>query len=100
MPHFFRGIFLFLDSYAGIMGDMNEMYDENYWKDPCPSVNCKKAGPCCGLKYAHIPAVLEDATPATRGAYSNAIVEYEGSGAVYIYSAEGIPVLVKEGDGS
>lgn len=61
-------------------------------------MQCKKK--CvCGLKYVFIPTVLEATTLPIKGAYCNAIVEYE-SGAVYIYSNEGIPVLVKEGNGT
>lgn len=80
---------------------MIENYDENYWKkDSCLKVDCRKKNCKCGLAYVNIPAALESSTPATKGAYCNAIVEYEGSGAVYIYSKEGIPVLVKEGNAS
>lgn len=75
-------------------------YDECHWKTECPKVKCKE-DPCkCGLKYVHVPAALESTTPPEKGRYSNAIVEYEASGRVYIYSTEGIPVLVKEGDAS
>lgn len=74
--------------------------DESHWKTPCPKVDCRKKKDCgcCGLRYVNIPAALEASTPPEKGRYANAIVEYEASGKVYIYSAEGIPVLVKEGN--
>lgn len=80
------------------MTDLN--YDPTYWSNPCPKVDCRKKNCKCGLKYVNIPAALEQDFAPVKGAYCNAIVEYEGSGAVYIYSAEGIPVLIKEGDAS
>lgn len=73
-------------------------YDKEHWSTPCPKVDCRKEACKCGLKYVKIPAVLEENTPPTKGAYCNALVEYEGSGAVYIYSTEGIPVKIKEGN--
>lgn len=80
---------------------MMENYDKDYWENKkCPKVDCHKKPCCCGLKYVNIPASLEDTNKPVNGAYSNAIVHYEGSGAVYIYSAEGVPVLIKEGNAS
>lgn len=79
------------------MGTMED-YDKNHWKTCCPKVSCKKR-PCeCGLKFISIPAGLEEDASPENGRYANAIVRYEGSGSVYIYSTEGVPVLVKEGD--
>ena len=76
--------------------DMNT----KHWDKPCARVNCKK--PAEGLKYVTIPASLGDdvtgkALPKN-GAYANAIVKYEANDAVYIYSLEGIPVNIKEGE--
>lgn len=75
-------------------------YDINHFKAPCPKIECKEPVCECGLKYVSIPAALEPETVPEKGRYANAIVVYEGSGNVYIYSTEGIPVLVKEGDAS
>lgn len=80
-------------SYNKIM-ELN--YDENYWNQPCPQIECHKDKCECGLEYVPIPAALEATNQPTNGAYCNAIVKYEGSGAVYIYSKEGVPVLIKE----
>ena len=77
-----------------------EIYDEKYWEKPCPKVDCRKKRCCCGLAYVLIPAALTAEIPAEKGRYSNTIVQYEETGAVYIYSKEGIPVLVKEGNAS
>lgn len=79
---------------------MDKIYDPNFWKKPCPKVQCKKKPCCCGLKYVSVPSVLTSEITPEKGRYSNAIVQYEGTGAVYIYSAEGVPVLVKEGNAS
>lgn len=78
---------------------MDQNYDEKYWSRPCPKVKCKKASNC--LHYFFIPAALGDDSGSAapkKGDYSNAIVEYEANGAVYIYSSEGIPVNIKEGE--
>lgn len=76
--------------------DMNE----EHWTTPCPKIDCRKNSCKRGLHFVSIPAALESDTPPENGRYCNTIVKYEGSGAVYIYSAEGIPVLVKEGNAS
>ncbi len=72
-------------------------YDKNHWKTPCPKVDCKKKACKCGLRFVSVPAELEQEMVPENGKYCNAIVRFEGSGSIYIYSAEGIPVLVKEG---
>lgn len=77
---------------------MENNYDPKFWKQPCPKYDCRKNSCKCGLKYVNIPMSLEEEFKPTKGAYCNAIVEYEGSGKVYIYSKEGIPVLIKEGN--
>lgn len=81
---------------------MEQDFDTKHWAQPCPKYDCRKAACKCGLKFVEIPAALGDdktgnATPE-KGQYCNAIVEYEVNGAVYIYSSEGIPVNVKEGE--
>lgn len=73
-------------------------YNKETWAEPCPKVKCKE-DPCkCGLKFVSIPAALT--VEPENGLYCNAIVRYEETGEVYIYSAEGIPVKVKEADAS
>ena len=65
----------------------------------CDTQCCRKR--ChCGLSYVSIPSALESTMPPEKGLYANAIVEYQGSGEVYIFSSEGIPVKIKEGNGS
>lgn len=92
-------MFLILVGYNKIMITTN--YNRECWEDKkCPKVDCHKKPCCCGLKFVSIPAALENTSAPENGAYSNAIVRYEGSGAVYIYSAEGVPVLIKEGNAS
>lgn len=51
------------------------------------------------MKFVSIPAVLGDDSDNSdvapkNGAYCNAIVRYEANGNTYIYSKEGVPVLV------
>ena len=73
--------------------------NKTHWEQKvCPKIECRKDVCKCGLKYVNIPAILEEEYKPENGAYCNAIVEYSGSGKVYIYSKEGIPVLVKEGN--
>lgn len=80
--------------------------DKSHWyNNKCPKYDCKKksCNKCgCGLKYVNIPTTLGDDSQSSpvapkNGAYCNVIVKYEANGAVYIYSAEGIPVNIKEG---
>lgn len=74
-------------------------YDKKCWGNGgCPKVDCRKKCGCCGLRFVSIPAALADDTPPENGAFCNAIVRYEDTGAVYIFSAEGVPVLIKEGN--
>lgn len=80
---------------------METDYDKTHWATPCPKGPRKM--PPVGLRYISIPAVLGDDQPGsevapTNGRYANAIVKYEANGAIYIYSAEGIPVKIKEGE--
>lgn len=82
---------------------MEQNYNESYWKNgSCPKSDCKKKACKCGLRFVNIPNSLGDDSAGSdvapkNGSYCNAIVKYEANGAVYIYSAEGIPVNVKEG---
>ena len=77
-------------------------YDETHWKgDPCPPINCRKKTCKSGPEYVNIPSVLGDDSNDSpvapkNGEYCNAIVKYEANGHVYLYSREGIPVLIKE----
>lgn len=76
-------------------------YDEKCWKAvECPKFDCRKKNCCCGLKYIYIPAALTSTVTPEKGRYSNAIVEYEETGAIWIFSEEGIPVNIKEGNAS
>lgn len=60
---------------------------------------CKRKCDCVGgLKFVSVAPALTEAIKPEKGVYCNAIVRYEETGEVYIYSAEGIPVLVKEGN--
>lgn len=79
---------------VGMEIDMNE----NNWSNPCPKYDCRKDLCKCGLKYVNIPVGLENEFKPINGAYCNAIVKYEGTGEVYIYSKEGIPTLLSTGN--
>ena len=78
---------------------MEQDFNNKHWNTPCPKYDCRKDLCKCGLEYINIPTPLEEEYKPVKGLYCNAIVEYE-SGAVYIYSKEGIPVLVREPDAS
>lgn len=79
---------------------MAETLDYTEHKNPCPPINCRKKPCCCGLTFVSIPAALTATVAPEKGRYANAIVQYEETGEVYIYSQEGIPVKVKEANGS
>ena len=64
----------------------------------CPKVNCHKEICKCGLHYVSIPASLASEMTPKNGAFANAIVKYEDTGEIWIYSAEGVPVKIKEGE--
>lgn len=81
---------------------MEQDFEKSHWTTKCPKIDCKKHQCNCGLKYFSIAVALGDdsanSTVAPKnGNYCNAIVKYEANGAVYIYSAEGIPVKIKDG---
>jgi hypothetical protein len=93
-----RGYFL---SFAQI--DYNGGMEINYDIDntpECPKVNCHKKQCECGLTFISVPAVLTKEMAPKNGCYANAIVKYEETGEVYIYSKEGVPVKVKDGSNS
>ena len=79
-----------------------ENYDRKFWGDKkCPPVNCRKKQCECGLEKIVISATLGDDSKDSpiapkNGEYCNAIVAYEATGNVYIYSKEGIPTLVEK----
>lgn len=80
--------------------DMEQNYDEKYWRDgACPKHDCRKNSCKCGLKKVFLPANLGDDSKDSpiapqNGAYCNAIVAYEANNHIYIYTSEGVPVLV------
>ena len=94
-----QGIFLIVLKHWYNVSMEIDMNKDN-WSNPCPKYDCRKDSCKCGLKYVNIPLGLAKEFAPTKGAYCNAIVEYEDTGAVYIYSKEGIPVLVREGNAS
>lgn len=54
---------------------------------------------CCGcvnlqFRKVFIPAAVTEQYPVENGAYNDAIVEYEATGDVYIYSSDGIPTKI------
>lgn len=61
----------------------------------CPKVNCRRDD-CCGCPFRKvvIPAVTGDDKTGQvipeNGLFTNALVEYEANGALYIYSSDGI----------
>ena len=76
--------------------------DRSKWdRRMCPKINCRNNSCRCGLRYVSIAASLGDDSKGSKvapknGEYCNAIVRYEANDHVYIYSKEGIPVLVEE----
>ena len=80
----------------------NEVMELNYnleEKTCCPKVDChKKCGCGCGLEFVSVPATLTEKMAPKNGLYCNAVVRYESTGEVWIFSKEGIPVKVKEGE--
>lgn len=75
------------------------MYNIGMDKECCKKNNCrKKKSCCCGLKFVSVPAGLSIEMNPREGDFSNAIVRFEETGAVYIYSSEGIPTQVAYSD--
>lgn len=74
--------------------------DKRHWEHgPCPKYDCRKDSCKCGLGLITLPAALGDDSKNSpvapkNGDYCNAVVKYEANGNVYMYSKEGIPVLL------
>lgn len=74
--------------------------DKRHWEHgPCPKHDCRKDSCKCGLRLISFPAALGDDSKGSpvapkNGDYCNAIVKYEANGNIYMYSKEGIPVLL------
>ena len=74
--------------------------DIKHWDHgECPKYDCKKDACKCGLKKVFLASALGDDSYGSpiapkNGAYCNAIVVYEANEHVYIYTSEGVPVLV------
>ena len=78
---------------------MEVNYDSKLWDKSCPKYDCRKSHCECGLQYVNISATLGDDSAGSKvapknGTYCNAIVKYEANGNIYMYSEEGIPVLI------
>lgn len=80
---------------------MEQDYNLKKWSKGCPNtgVNCRRSS--CGIEYVFIPAALGDdqeGSPVApkNGSYNNAIVYYEATGNVYLYSSEGVPTRVEQ----
>lgn len=78
---------------------MEQDFNKKHWSNPCPKYDCRNNACKCGLKYVSIPAALGDDSAGSEvapknGAYCNAVVKYEANGNIYMYSKEGIPVLL------
>lgn len=84
---------------------MEQDYNLKKWSKGCPNtgINCRRSS--CGIEYVFIPAALGDdqkGSPVApkNGSYNNAVVYYEATGNVYLYSSDGVPTRVGEGSGS
>lgn len=79
---------------------MEQDFNEKHWSNgPCPKYDCRNNTCKCGLKYINIPVALGDDSSSSpvapkNGLYCNAIVRYESNNNTYVYSKEGIPVLM------
>ncbi|MEE0888014.1 MAG: hypothetical protein U0L97_02265 [Candidatus Saccharimonadaceae bacterium] len=80
---------------------MEQDYNLKKWSKGCPNtgVNCRRSS--CGIEYVFIPAALGDdqeGSPVApkNGSYNNAIVYYEATGNVYLYSSDGVPTRVEK----
>lgn len=78
--------------------------DTRHWEHgPCPKHDCRKDSCKCGLRLISFPAALGDDSKGSpvapkNGDYCNALVKYESNGHLYIYSSEGVPTLIYDGD--
>lgn len=80
---------------------MEQDYNLKKWSKGCPNtgINCRRSS--CGIEYVFIPAALGDdqeGSPVApkNGSYNNAIVYYEATGNVYLYSSDGTPTRVEK----
>lgn len=80
---------------------MEQDYNLKKWSKGCPNtgINCRRSS--CGIEYVFIPAALGDdqeGSPVApkNGSYNNAIVYYEATGNVYLYSSDGVPTRVEK----
>lgn len=80
---------------------MEQDYNLKKWSKGCPNtgISCRRSS--CGIEYVFIPAALGDdqkGSPVApkNGSYNNAIVYYEATGNVYLYSSDGVPTRVEE----
>lgn len=80
---------------------MEQDYNLKKWSKGCPNtgINCRRSS--CGIEYVFIPAALGDDQEGSpvdpkNGSYNNAIVYYEATGNVYLYSSEGVPTRVEK----
>ena len=97
------GHFSFFKSPIRYNETMEMNYDKECFKKTCPKVDCRKKPCACGLRFVDIPAILGDDSPTSpvapkNGEYANAIVRYEANNNVYLYSTEGTPVKVDNGN--
>ena len=93
-----RGIFLIAIKHWYNV-DMEQDFNKKHWSNPCPKYDCRREDCKCGMRFVSIPAVLGDDSRSSdvspkNGAYCNTMVKYEANGNVYIYSKEGVPVLL------
>lgn len=80
---------------------MEQDYNLKKWSKGCPNtgINCRRSS--CGIEYVFIPAALGDdqkGSPVApkNGSYNNAVVYYEATGNVYLYSSDGVPTRVEK----
>lgn len=77
---------------------MSETLDySEKWATPCPPINCHKKACECGLEAVTIPASLAEEMTPKNGAFANAIVRYEGTGEIWVYDKNGVPMQIREG---
>ena len=96
LPGWARGFFLF-EPKTRYNKSMELDYEVKHWTRPCPQVDCRKKVDW-GLDYIEIPAALTEEMSPKNGAFANAIVKYNDTGEIWIYSKDGVPVKIKEGE--
>ena len=75
-------------------------YDKQFWKKPCPKVDCKHScDDCCGISYIAVEAALGDDITGKvlpkKGLWKNTLVEYKSNGAMYLYTKDEVPRKIK-----